>query len=106
MKRVALLEQLRNHFVAILSLAVALAGLGYNTWRNERTEENRNIRVASCEMLKTVGELQLIVDYARFRKGQRMGDPTLGWGKVLFLRDLAQVVPEPVPERTEQLLST
>jgi hypothetical protein len=85
---------------------VALAGLGYNTWRNERTEENRNIRVASFEMLKTVGELQLIVDYAHFRKDQHMGDPTLGWGKVLFLRDLAQVVPEPVPEQTERLLST
>jgi hypothetical protein len=106
LRRVPFAEQLRNHFVAILSLTVALAGLGYNTWRNERTEGNRNVRVAAFEMLKTLGELQLLVDYAHFRKDQRLGDPTLGWGKILFLRDLAQVAPAPVPEQTEQLLST
>ena len=106
MKRVSLAEQLRNHFVAMLSLAVALAGLGYNTWRNERTEANRNIRVAAFEMLKTLGELQLVVDYAHFRKDRRIGDPQMGWGKVLFLRDLAQVAPAPIPEQTEQLLTT
>jgi hypothetical protein len=106
MKRVALAEQLRNHFVAILSLAVALTGLGYNTWRNEHTEANRNVRVAAFEMLKTLGELQLVVDYAHFRKDRLIGDPQMGWGKVLFLRDLAQVAPAPVPEQTEQLLTT
>jgi hypothetical protein len=106
MKRVSLAEQLRNHFVAMLSLTVALAGLGYNTWRNERTEANRNVRVAAFEMLKTLGELQLVVDYAHFRKDRHIGDPQIGWGKVLFLRDLAQVAPAPVPEQTEQLLAT
>jgi hypothetical protein len=39
-------RQLRDNLVAITSLVVALSALGYNTWRNERTERNRNIRTA------------------------------------------------------------
>jgi hypothetical protein len=103
--RSTLVTQLRNNLLAVLSLIVAFTALGYNTWRNERTEENRNVRVASFEMLKTLGELQLIVDYAHYRRDVQHGDPTMGWGKVLFLRDLAQVVPPPVPEQTENLLA-
>ena len=40
-------QQLRNNSVALISLVVALTSLAYNTWRNERTEHNRNIRTAS-----------------------------------------------------------
>lgn len=40
-------EQIRNNAVALISLVVALAALGYNTWRNERTEANRNLRAAT-----------------------------------------------------------
>jgi hypothetical protein len=35
----SLRQQLRNNLVALISLAVALGGLSYNTWRNERTEQ-------------------------------------------------------------------
>ena len=105
MTRPTILEQFKRNFVAIVSIVVALAGLGYNTWRNERTEQNRNVRVAAFEILKTLGELQLIVDYAHFNHDRRMGDPTMGWGKVLFIKDLAQIVPEPVPDDVERLLA-
>ena len=44
-------EQLRSNAVALISLTVALSSLGYNTWRNERTEHNRNIRAAAFEIL-------------------------------------------------------
>ena len=106
MENPTIAQQFKRNFVAILSLAVALTGLGYTTWRNEHTERNRNIRVASFEILKTLGELQLIIDYAHFRKNERLGDPTLGWGKVLFIKDLAELVPAPVPEDAERLLAT
>lgn len=99
-------QQFKRNFVAILSLVVALSGLAYNTWRNERTEQNRNVRVAAFEILKTLGELQLIVDYAHFRKNERLGDSTLGWGKVLFIKDLAEVVPAPASDDAERLLAT
>ncbi|MES2353298.1 MAG: hypothetical protein V4568_02670 [Pseudomonadota bacterium] len=101
-----IIQQLKRHFVAILSLIVALTGLSYNTWRNERTEQNRNIRVAGFEILKTLGDLQLLVDYAHFHEDQQQGDPTTGWGKVLFIKDLAQLLPSPGPEDAERLLTT
>ena len=106
MSHPTLSQQFKRHAVAILSLVVALSALGYNTWRNERTEVNRNVRIAAFEMLKTLCELQVIVDYAHFRMDQRQGDLTQGMGKVLFIRDLAQVIPSPAPEDAELLLAS
>lgn len=48
-------QQLRNNAVALISLAVAIGSLGYNTWRNERTEHNRNVRTAAFELLMRAG---------------------------------------------------
>jgi len=36
------LGQLRRNIVALISLTIAISSLGYNTWRNEHTEDNRN----------------------------------------------------------------
>lgn len=44
-------EQLQRNTVAIISLAVAVTSLGYNTWRNEASEHNRNQRLVSIELL-------------------------------------------------------
>ena len=44
--------------VALISLAVAVTGLGYNTWRNEASEHNRNQRLVSIELLLMLGDLQ------------------------------------------------
>jgi hypothetical protein len=98
-------QQITRNFVAILSLVVALLALTYNTWRNERTEQNRSTRVASFEMLKTLGEPQVIVDQAHFGKDKHDSDLTQGLGKILFIRDLAQVIPAPAPEDAEKLLA-
>ncbi len=106
MENISIVQQIRKNFIAILSLLVAITALSYNTWRNEHTEKNRNIRVAAFEILKSLGELQLVVDYAHFRKDHNHGDPTIGWGKVLFIKDLAQLVPSPIPEATERLQAT
>ena len=45
-------RQLRDNAVALISLVVALGSLGYNTWRNERTEHNRNVRKFQIEYFK------------------------------------------------------
>lgn len=50
-------EQLRRNVVPLISLTVAVASLGYNTWRNEASEHNRNQRVMSIEVLRNLGEL-------------------------------------------------
>ena len=96
-------RQVKVNIVAIVSVIVALTGLGYNTWRNEHTERNRNTRIAAFETLKSLGEAQIIVEYAHFKKNRQLGDPLQGVGRALYIRDLAGVLPAPAPEYAEQL---
>jgi hypothetical protein len=100
----ALLRQLRANIVAIVSVFVALGGLTYSTWRNEKSEANRSTRIAAFEVLKTLGELQLVVDYTYYRKDPARGDSTMGWRRVQCIKDLAQIVPSPGPEDADRLL--
>jgi hypothetical protein len=97
-------QQLRNNSVALISLVVALGSLGYNTWRNERTERNRNVRTATFELLTKIGELQRVVYLAQYdRDTSGGGNPRTGWTYVLVIRDLSTVVPAPVPARAAEL---
>jgi hypothetical protein len=96
-------QQLRNNAVALISLVVALGSLGYNTWRNERTERNRNIRTATFELLMRLADLERVVFLAQYDRDASGGNPRTGWSYVLVIHDLAEVVPPPVPARAEQL---
>lgn len=89
-------EQLRRNAVALISLVIALASLGYNTWRNEQTEMNRNVRHAAFEMLVRLGELQQVADHLHYGGDLERGNPITGWGYVAVIRDLAMVMPEEV----------
>jgi hypothetical protein len=95
--------QLKTNLVALISLVVALTALGYTTWRNERTEYNRNVRVAAFETLKQLGEAQIIVEYSHFKKNRQLGDPLQGWGRMIYIRDLAKLLPDPAPTDAERL---
>ena len=97
--------QLRANIVAIGSIVVALTGLAYNTWRNEQTEINHNVRIAAFETLKHLGEVQTIVEYAHFKKNRQLGDPVMGSGRVLLIRDIARVLPAPGPADAELLFA-
>jgi hypothetical protein len=92
----SLRQQLRNNLVALISLAVALGGLSYNTWRNERTEQNRNVRTAAFEILTRLADLERVVFLAQYDRDTRGGNPRIGWTYVLTIRDLSVVVPGPV----------
>jgi hypothetical protein len=96
-------RQLRDNLVAITSLVVALSALGYNTWRNERTERNRNIRVAGIEILQEIGSLQQIIFYAHYTEGDQRGDPRMGWADVLTINDLAAIMPPEVARESANL---
>jgi hypothetical protein len=106
-------RSLRDNLVAITSLVVALSALGYNTWRNERTERNRNVRVAGIEMLKEIGSLQEIVAQVSAGDekipGERPRDPRgrlrMGWVDVWTLNDLAAVMPAEVAREAGELES-
>ena len=97
-------EQLRRNAVALISLVVAVTSLGYNTWRNEHSETNRNERLASFEVLIKLGELEEIT-YRRYYDAERSGDVSLrtGWAKVLTIRDLSAVVDMPVQDTAQAL---
>lgn len=96
-------EQVRRNLVAIISLTVALSGLAYNTWRNEKSELNSNVRTAGFEILLEIGELQRVVFFSHYDRDTQLGSPRAGWVHVLTIQDLSQVMPEPVPAQAMQL---
>jgi len=101
--RAKIISQIKANIVAIASIIVALTGMGYNTWRNEKTEINHNVRAAAFETLKNLGEAQTIIEYAHFKKDRTLGDPVQGWGRMILIHDLAQVLPAPGPADAERL---
>ena len=96
---------LRRHSVAIISLTVAITALCYDTWRNEETEKNRNIRVASFEILKNLEQLQLIVNSAHFEGQSSKVNSFSGWEHVALITDLSMLLPEPFSESADKLLA-
>jgi hypothetical protein len=98
-------EQVRNNAVALISLAIALTSLGYNTWRNERTEHNRNIRTAAFEILTKLAEFERVVFLAHYDRDKSSGNPRTGWSYVIVIDDLAEVVPGPVSPQAKELRS-
>jgi hypothetical protein len=99
-----LLDQIKRNTLAFVSILIAMSSLFYATWRNENTEYNRNIRSASFEILKNLGELQTCIHYAYYKQDAKMGDPITGWGRVLLIKDLSMVLPPPGPEQAAKLL--
>jgi len=97
-------EQIKNNSLALVSLFVAFTALAYNTWRNEESEANRNVRQSGFEMIIHIGELQKITYIAQYDMDKQGGNPRAGWTEVLLLRDLSKLVSEETQQRAEQLL--
>ena len=97
-------EQFRRHTVALISLAVAVTSLGYNTWRNEASEHNRNQRLVAIELLLMLGELQqLTLDRHYGRDVDGAAILRKAWVKVLTIRDISQVAEGAVPASARAL---
>lgn len=99
----SILGQIQRNLIAIFSLIFAITSLGYNTWRNELTEDNRNIREAAFVVLVKLGDLQRVVFFSHYDHDEVTGNPRNGWAYALTISDLSQVVPEPLPECTATL---
>ncbi len=98
------LTQLRSNAVALISLCVAVTGLSYNTWRNERTEHNRNIRQAAFQQLVALGQLKQLVYHAHYDHDAQSGNPRTGWAYVETIQDFGAAMPPPVPVKDQALL--
>ena len=102
-KQLSIMQQVQRNLLAIISLVVAISALGYNTWRNETTEENRNIRLASFEILVQLGKLQIIADHVHYGNANNTANPITGWGHVAMIDDLSFLMPAPLPDEAAKL---
>lgn len=96
-------QQIHRNLIAIFSLIFAVIGLTYNTWRNELTEDNRNVREAAFEILVMLGDLQRVVFFGHYDRDDVIGNPRNGWAYVLTISDLSQIMPDPVPTCSQTL---
>lgn len=104
-KQETISSQIGNHSVAIISLIIAITALVYTTWRDEETERNRNTRTAGFEVLKNLGELQLIVNNAHYQQ-KNEANILLGWGRIALIGDLADLLPPQASEQAQHLVDS
>ncbi|MEE9332100.1 MAG: hypothetical protein V3U89_07700 [Methylophilaceae bacterium] len=98
-----LLNQLKFHSVAVVSLFTAIFGFSFNSYQAQQNEINQNMRVASFEVLKSLGDLQTVVNYAHFSNDKSRGHPIDGWKHVTMVRDLSKLL-KPEAEKEAQAL--
>ncbi len=104
------INHVKQQSLSIISLIVAITALSYNTWRNEATESNRNIRESGFELLKASAELQLLIDSSYYVNARRSEVetqtlPIRGWTQVNFIVTLSQVMPSNVQRASLHLKS-
>lgn len=102
-ERISVRQQIHDNLVAIISLIVAVSSLVYAAWRQEVTENQRTVRQAGFEILRNLGELQIIADHAHFTGDAQQGNPVTGWGRVLMIRDLARLMPASTRQHADAL---
>lgn len=100
------LATIKSQLLSILSVFIAISALSYNSWRNEVTEKNRNIRAAGFEMIKQLAELQVLTDHMTYDQDKARNDPIKGWSIVLALEDLGSFVSDDTQHKTGNLKST
>ncbi len=105
-------QQIHNNAVALISIFIAVSSLAYNTWRNETSEEQRNVRHAAFRVLENLGDLQQVVNsryyYLPFdREIGSEGELRIrGFGSVAMVHDLMMLMPKPGPAAGEMMHAT
>lgn len=103
-QKIRIREQIQRNAVALISLVIAITSLGYNTWRNEASEYNRNQRLISIEVLRNLGELQQVIFHNVWEMDEEdKGNPRTGWVYVLAIKDLAQILDGDAPASATEL---
>jgi HEAT repeat protein len=97
-------QQIRDNFIAIISLMIAILALYHNEKLYEKSELNRNVRIAAFEVLMRLGELQQVVNNIHYDKTTSPNDRLLGWGQISLIGDLSHLIPDPVPKAAERLI--
>lgn len=104
MKEKSIVNQIQRNSVALISLFIAVSSLSYNTWRNERTEENRNQRHAAFEILVKLNELQQLIFHHHYDSDtENKGNLRTGWALVLTIQDFSKVSDDKLQQSSNQL---
>jgi hypothetical protein len=100
-------QQIQQNLLAILSIAIAISALAYNSWRNEQSEENRNLRAAGFEIMKESAKLQYLVDSITYVNSndpiKQQDTPIIGWVTVNQIVSLSELMMPEVKADAEQL---
>jgi hypothetical protein len=96
-------DPIRTNALALISLCVALTSVSYGTWRDERTEYNRNVRAATFQMLTKLADFERTVFLAQYDRDRANGNPRIGWTDVIVIHDLASVAPAPLESKAARL---
>ena len=96
-------RHIRDNAIAFISLLLALTSVIYGTWRDERTERNRNIRAATFQILTKLADFERVVFLAHYDRDLANGNPRIGWTDVIVIHDLATVAPPPLEAKAATL---
>jgi len=96
-------KQLKQNLLAIISLTVAITALGYNSWRNEHSEENRNYRAAGFEIMREAAHLQYVIDTATYASDKQKTIPIDGWVSVNLMVSLSELMMPEIQQRASHL---
>lgn len=99
-------HQIQHNLVAIISLCAAISGLFYDNWRDQISEQNQNRREAAFEVLKDLGELQTIVNYAHFDQNKVRGNAIEGCKYAVQVKDLSQLLDKNSAKKSQRLYET
>lgn len=96
-------QQLKNQWVGLVGVLIAVTALLSSNWRSEQVEMNRTQRWAGFEILRELSGLQLVIDQAHYGDNQQLGDPIVGWSHVILIEDFAHILPSEVQQQAAQL---
>ncbi|MCF6192934.1 MAG: hypothetical protein L3J46_01200 [Kangiellaceae bacterium] len=100
--------QLKRNALALISLSIAISALAYNSWRNELSEQNRNVRAAGFEIIKETAKLQSFLDHSTYGNSidEQKKTPIEGWVRINLIRSLSIFMNERVKGRAAELLES
>jgi len=99
--------QIKKNIIALISLAIAISALAYNSWRNELSEQNRNTRAAGFEIIKEAAKLQSFLDHSTYSDGQdsEKSTPIEGWVRINLIGSLSTFMNAEVKLKAKKLLA-
>ena len=84
--------QFKSNLVAIISVVIAILALSYNSWRNELSEDNRNVRAAGFEIMREAAKLQFYIDTTTYTEASKDDDVIQGWVSINLMISLAELM--------------